>query len=158
MAFTFASSWKTLTFRFIWTERNGQLGQLFLRLSTTFWGAKRVPKDKELVQNLVKHCKILGAILSIELHYLSSPLEHFPENLGDVIDEQGLIFHQDIREMQSSYQGRWDQAMMADYCWCLKRYIPAEKHAKRSKRKKFVPFFCPFYGKFTDFFAKNFCF
>ena len=55
----------------------------------------------ELVQNLVKHCKILGAILSIELHYLDSPLEHFPENLGDVIDEQGLIFHQDIREMQS---------------------------------------------------------
>ncbi|GBM72637.1 hypothetical protein AVEN_238222-1 [Araneus ventricosus] len=38
-----------------------------------------------------------------------------------VSDEQGERFHQDIKEMERRYQGRWDVNMMADYCWCLKR-------------------------------------
>ena len=58
--------------------------------------------------------------MSIKLHYLHNHLEHFPENLDDVSDEQGERFHQDISEMKSRYQGRWDQGMMADYCWCIK--------------------------------------
>ncbi|EFN85286.1 hypothetical protein EAI_02819, partial [Harpegnathos saltator] len=26
-------------------------------------------------------------------------------------------FHQDIKEMEKRYQGRWDIHMLADYCW-----------------------------------------
>jgi len=32
--------------------------------------------------------------------------ENFPENLGDVSDEQGQRFHQDIKIMEERYQGR----------------------------------------------------
>lgn len=77
--------------------------------------------------------------MSIKLHYLHNHLEHFPENLGDVSDEQGERFHQDISEMESRYQGRWDQVMMADYCWCMKRDNPIETHARKSKKRKFIP-------------------
>ena len=29
--------------------------------------------------------------------------------------------------MKQRYQGRWDENMMADYCWKLKRDLPQEK-------------------------------
>ncbi|XP_023314144.1 uncharacterized protein LOC111693559 [Trichogramma pretiosum] len=45
----------------------------------------------------------------------------FPKNCGDFSDEQGERFHHDIKHMEQRYQGRWDVAMMADYCWMLKR-------------------------------------
>ena len=45
----------------------------------------------------------------------------FPENLGDVSEEQG---DQDIKIMEERYQGRWDSNMMADYCWALMRDFP----------------------------------
>jgi len=48
----------------------------------------------------------MDANMSIKLHFLYSHLERFPENLGDLSDEQGERFHQDIREMEVRYQGR----------------------------------------------------
>ena len=76
--------------------------------------------------------------MSIKLHNLHNHLEHFPENHGDVSDEQGERFHQDISEMESRYQGRWDQVMMVDYCWCMKKDNPLETHARNSKKRKFT--------------------
>jgi len=47
----------------------------------------------------------------------SSHLDFFPENCGAVSDEHGEHFHQDISSMQKRYQGKWNCAMLADYCW-----------------------------------------
>ena len=38
---------------------------------------------------------------------LESHLELFPENLGEVTDEHGEIFHHDILSMKKRYQGKW---------------------------------------------------
>ena len=51
--------------------------------------------------------------MSIKFHFLFSHLDTFPDNMGDVSDEQGERFHQDIKEMEERYQGRWDADMMA---------------------------------------------
>jgi len=40
----------------------------------------------------------------------------FPENLGEVSDENGERFHQDIMAMEKQYQGKWTSSMLADYC------------------------------------------
>ena len=40
----------------------------------------------------------LDCNMSIEVHFLDSYLDRFPENLGDVSDEQGERFHQDIKK------------------------------------------------------------
>ena len=48
-------------------------------------------------------------------------------------------FHQDLKEMESRYQGRWDKVMMADYCWTLTRDFPAADHSRSSKKRKFKP-------------------
>lgn len=62
--------------------------------------------------------------MNLKLHFLHSHLDYFPENLSDYSEEQGERFHQDIREMECRYQGRWDVNMMADYCWSLKEDLP----------------------------------
>ena len=59
--------------------------------------------------------------MSLKLYSMVSPVEYFLENLGDYSKKQDERFHQDIKVMQQRYQGRWDENMMFDYCWMLKR-------------------------------------
>jgi len=42
----------------------------------------------------------------MKLHYFHSHIDFFPENLGDVSEEQGERFHQDIQEIERRYQGK----------------------------------------------------
>ncbi|GFW16200.1 protocadherin-like wing polarity protein stan [Trichonephila clavipes] len=69
--------------------------------------------------------------MSVEVHFLHSHLDYFPENLGAVSEEQGERFHQDIKEMERRYQGRWNVNMMADYCGMLKREN-SQEHSRKS--------------------------
>ena len=59
--------------------------------------------------------------MSLKVHFLHAHLNYFPQNLGDMSEEHGECFHQNIKSMETLYQGRWDVSMIADYCWCLKR-------------------------------------
>ncbi|XP_069690632.1 uncharacterized protein [Periplaneta americana] len=43
---------------------------------------------------------------------------------GAVTDEHGERFHQDISVMQRRYHSRWNETMLADYCWSLCRNAP----------------------------------
>jgi len=76
---------------------------------------------KDVVQNCLNSYRNLGYNMSIKVHFLFSHIENFPENLGDVSDEQGEGFHQDIKIMEERYQGRLSKTIMADFCWCLQR-------------------------------------
>ncbi|GFU54509.1 uncharacterized protein TNCV_3024841 [Trichonephila clavipes] len=71
--------------------------------------------------------------MSVEVHFLHSHLDYFPENLGAVGEEQGERFHQDIKEMKRRYPGRWNANMMADYCWMLKPENSQEHSRKKEK-------------------------
>ena len=51
---------------------------------------------------MLQNFQVLGARMSIKLHYLFSHVDYFPENLGDVNEEQGERFHQDIRTMEEN--------------------------------------------------------
>ena len=80
----------------------------------------------------------LVAKMSIKIHYLFSHLDRFPENLGELSEEQGERFHQDIKVMEERYQGRWDTHMMADYCWNLQRHKPFAPHTRKSYKRRFA--------------------
>jgi len=54
-------------------------------------------------------------------------LDFFPEYLGEVSDEYGERFHQDMA-MEKQYQGKRTSSMLADYCWTLKRDVPDVKY------------------------------
>jgi hypothetical protein len=40
--------------------------------------------------------------MSLKFHFLHFHLDYFPENLGDLSEEQGERFHQDVKEVSHS--------------------------------------------------------
>ncbi|GBN83958.1 hypothetical protein AVEN_158699-1 [Araneus ventricosus] len=73
----------------------------------------------------------LGFRVSINLHFHFSPLNQFP-NLGILNDEQGELFHQNLKTMGRHYEGPWGKHMMADYCWSIKQYCPHKVYKRMS--------------------------
>ncbi|GBM92804.1 hypothetical protein AVEN_182696-1 [Araneus ventricosus] len=55
--------------------------------------------------------------------------------LGAVSEEKGERFHQDIKEMERRYQGKWNVSMIADYCWILQRDNPCNVHKRKSNKR-----------------------
>jgi hypothetical protein len=44
----------------------------------------------------------MGCNMSPHIHSLESHLDFFPENIGEVSDEHGEVFHRDIMAMQKA--------------------------------------------------------
>jgi hypothetical protein len=81
--------------------------------------------------------KAMGCNTSLKIHFLESHVDFFPENLGEVSDEHGERFHQEIMATEKRYQGKWNSRMLADYCWTLKRNVPDAKYRRKSYASKF---------------------
>ena len=69
-----------------------------------FFSNKEADNYKEIVEELLLSLQDLGCRMSIKVHYLHSHLSEFPANLGDVSEEQGERFHQDVKVMEERYQ------------------------------------------------------
>lgn len=110
----------------------------FTNVVQNFLGNKKDDNYREIVEELLLSLRALGCRMSIKVHYLHSHLSEFPDNLGDVSEEQGERFHQDIKVMEERYQGRWDSNMMADYCWSLMRDVPDAVHKRLSTKRRFT--------------------
>ena len=95
------------------------------------------PPCKEIVRNMLEKFKRLGCEMSLKLHFLASHLDYFPPNLGAVSEEQGERLHQDLKDVERHYQGRWDVNMMADYCWSIARDDASREHSRASRTYKF---------------------
>lgn len=91
----------------------------------------------ELVQNMLDAFHHMKCNMSLKVHFLHSHLDFFPPNLGDVSDEHGERFHQDIATMEKRYQGRWTPAMLADYCWSMIRDATDISYKRKSRAKHF---------------------
>ena len=79
----------------------------FVKVVKNFFGNKKASNYKELVANLLSSFENIGAKMSINVHFLHSHLDRFPEILSALSDERGERFHQDVKEMEERYQGRW---------------------------------------------------
>ena len=69
--------------------------------------------------NFLQPYQELGARMSLKIHFLHSHLDFFLSNMGDISDEHGERFHQEIKGMENCYQGKVTEHMLADYCWFL---------------------------------------
>jgi hypothetical protein len=87
------------------------------------------------VQDLLTSYKAMGCNMRLKIHFLESHLDFFQESLGEVSDEHGERFHQDI--MEKRYQGKWNSSMMAHYCWTLKMDVPDAKYWRMSYTSTF---------------------
>ena len=86
---------------------------------------------------MLQACQDLGCRMSLKINFLHSHLDFFPDNLGDVSDEHGERFHQDISVIEKRYQGKPNERMMGDYCWYLQRYGDASHKRKARGQKHF---------------------
>ena len=101
-----------------------------------FLGNRRAQNYEELVNRILQSYQKLGCNMSLKIHFLHSHLNFFPENCGAVSDEHGEHFHQDVSPMEKRYQGKWNCALLADYCWTLARDAPTMAYKRQAKRKK----------------------
>ena len=102
-----------------------------------FLGNQRSENFKCIIEDLIKSFGSNGCRMSIKMHYLHSHLDFFKENLGDVSEEHGERFHQDIQRMGYRYQGRSDEAMMGDYIRGLVRDDQEEDSRKSGSNVHF---------------------
>ena len=51
------------------------------------------------------------------------------------MNTEKVSFHQDISSMEKRYQGKWNCAMLVDYCWTLARDAPTMEYKRQAKRK-----------------------
>jgi len=101
-----------------------------------FLGNRRAQNYEELVNNLLQSYQKLWCNMSLKIHFLHSHLDFFPDNCVEVSDEHGERFHQDISSIEKRYQGKWNCAMLADYCWTLAIDAPTMEYKRQKERKK----------------------
>ena len=101
-----------------------------------FLGNRRAQNYEELVNNLLQSYQKLGCNISLKIHFLHSHLDFFPESCGAVSAEDGERFYQDISSMEKRYQGKWNCAMLADYCWTLASDAPAMEYKRQPPTPK----------------------
>ena len=102
-----------------------------------FLDSTKASNYQHFVDLMLRNFLALGARMSIKLHYLFGHLDYFPENLGDVSEEQGERFHQDIKIMEERYQGRCDAHMMSDNYWALIRDCAGQSYKRKSYKRTF---------------------
>lgn len=110
----------------------------FVWIIHNFLGNKKSSDFSQHVQELMCHFQRLGCNMSIKLHFLHNHLDYFPANLGDLSEEQGERFHQDLRTMEQRYQGYWNAHMMADYCWSIQNNSLPSVSSRKSNKKRFL--------------------
>ena len=108
----------------------------FRDVAHNFLGNTKAPNYIELMKHMIDSYKNMGCNMSLKIHFLRSHLDFFPLNCGDVSDEHGERFHQDIAVMEKRYQGKWSPPMLADYCWTLARDRPELSYNRKAKRMR----------------------
>ena len=77
-----------------------------------FLGNEKDPNYRIIVGTMLGNFQQLGRRMSIKVRKI------FPASSGAVSYEQGD--DQDIKTIETRYQGQYDCSMMADYCWSSK--------------------------------------
>ena len=106
----------------------------FVEVVKNFLGNYKAENHCELTENMLKCYEQMGCRMSLKMHFLHAHLDFFPANLGDVSDEHGERFHQQISIMESRYQGNFNPNMMGDYCWFLQKES-SSSYKRQMKRK-----------------------
>jgi hypothetical protein len=119
------------------TEIEEDAWNAFKEVVKIFLGNIKDPLYKEIVRNVLDKFKLLGCNMSLKLHFLASHLDYFPPNLGAVSEQQGERFHQDLKDVERCYQGRWDVNIITDYRFSIARDDPSREHSRTSTTHKF---------------------
>ena len=105
----------------------------FTEVVSKFLGKTKDSDYKTIVENMLACFETVGCRMSLKVHFLLAHLDYFPQELGGTSEQHGELFYQDIKSMETRYQGRWVVSTMARYCWCLKRLTNKKLNLVRTK-------------------------
>jgi hypothetical protein len=108
----------------------------FENVSTGLLGNVKAANFRQLVEDLLNYYEKLGCNMSLKMHFLQAHLDFFPPKCGAVSDEHGERFHQDISAMEHRYKSTRSAAMLACYCWMVKRDAPDAEYKRETKRRR----------------------
>ena len=80
----------------------------FTEVVLKFLGNTEYSNYKTIVENMLASFEALRCCISLKVPILNAHLDYFSQNLGDMSNKYGERFHQDIKSMETRYQGRWD--------------------------------------------------
>ena len=75
------------------TAHEARAWNAFFLVVNNFFGKRKAENYEDLVKKLLTSMQEMQCSMSIKLHFLKSHLDYFPENLGDINEEQGERFH-----------------------------------------------------------------
>ena len=76
----------------------------FCLVVKTFLGSCKSYSYAIIIQDFLSRYKNLRARMSLKIHFLHSHLDFFPPRMGEISDEHGERFHQEIKRMENWYQ------------------------------------------------------
>lgn len=71
-----------------------------------FLGNRKAENYEEIVRNLVRNFGEMGVNMSLKILILDSHLDFCPDNLGNLSDEHGERFHQDLATIENRFRGK----------------------------------------------------
>ncbi|GBL75698.1 hypothetical protein AVEN_155005-1 [Araneus ventricosus] len=77
-------------------SKEKQVWDAFYQVSTNFLGNDKAENYKDLVEDMLTLFQDFGCNMSLKIHFLDFHLNFFPDNCGQVSDEHGERFRQNI--------------------------------------------------------------
>ncbi|CAK9829696.1 hypothetical protein ANTRET_LOCUS6991 [Anthophora retusa] len=109
----------------------------FKLIVSDFLGNNNSPNYEMIVEDLLQKYATIGINMSLKIHFLQSHLNLFQENLGDISDEHGERFHQEMKTIDWPYQEFLDERMMGDYMWSLIRETDSKNNRRQSRSQNY---------------------
>lgn len=78
----------------------------FVALCQHFLGNHKSQNYKSIVEEFLNAYAEMGCKLSIKINFIHSHLDFFPDNLGQLSDEQGERFHREIAACEERFAGK----------------------------------------------------
>jgi hypothetical protein len=102
-------------------ENEKSIWNAFRDVINGFLRNNRSPNYRQNIDLLLSELQAYGCRMSIKLHFLNAHVDYFPGNVGQMSEEQGERFHQELKDFEKRYHGKISSSILADYCWNLVR-------------------------------------
>lgn len=104
-----------------------------------FLGNKKHENYRQIVSDMITAISNANVLMSLKIHMLKDHIDIcmvFPDNLGEVSDEHGEKFHQELKMMETNYKGKSRINMLSDYCWSVKEKCDESEYSRQPKKAR----------------------
>lgn len=107
-------------FQSLLDDNQKELWTTIENISNNFLGNNQADNVQELVERLISNYKNVGLQNpTYKIHLLQKHLDKFPENCGQMGEQQGEKFHSDFKHFEERFKGGNYATMIGDYLWTV---------------------------------------